>query len=80
MFSPGRLELSGRWLDVKTLFLSIVLEAIPFVLLGVFFSAFIQTFVTEEQVRRWTPRNPLLALPFAGLLGFLFPVCECAVI
>lgn len=80
LFSPGRLELSGRWMDVKTLFLSIVLEAIPFVLLGVFFSAFIQTFVTEEQVRRWTPRNPLLELPFAGLLGFLFPVCECAVI
>lgn len=67
-------------LDVKTLFLSILLEAIPFVLLGVFFSAFIQTFVTEEQVRRWTPRHPLAAIPFAGLLGILFPVCECAII
>lgn len=69
-----------RWLDVKTLFLSILLEAVPFVLLGVFFSALIQTFVTEEQVRRWTPKHPLIALPFASLLGFLFPVCECAII
>ncbi|USG63807.1 permease [Brevibacillus ruminantium] len=67
-------------LDVKTLFLSIMLEAIPFVMLGVFFSAFIQTFISEEQVRRWTPKNPLLAIPFAGLLGILFPICECAVI
>ncbi|MET3288187.1 UNVERIFIED_CONTAM: uncharacterized membrane protein YraQ (UPF0718 family) [Brevibacillus sp. OAP136] len=69
-----------RWLDVKTLFLSILLEAVPFVLLGVFFSALIQTFVTDEQIRRWTPKHPLVALPFASLLGFLFPVCECAII
>ncbi|WP_371736895.1 permease [Brevibacillus sp. HD1.4A] len=79
-FSGLGIEWSPRWLDVKTFFLSIVLEAIPFVLLGVFFSAFIQTFVSEEQVRRWTPKHPLVALPFAGLLGFLFPVCECAII
>lgn len=79
-FTGWNIEWSPLWLDVKTFFLSIWLEAIPFVLLGVFFSAFIQTFVTEEQVRRWTPKHPLVALPFAGLLGFLFPVCECAII
>ncbi|MEC2132442.1 permease [Brevibacillus centrosporus] len=79
-FAGGQWEWSPRWLDVKTFFLSIVLEAIPFVLLGVFFSAFIQTFITEEQVRRWTPKHPLIALPFGALLGFLFPVCECAII
>jgi len=78
--SGWQIEWSPRWLDIKTFFLSIMLEAIPFVLLGVFFSAFIQTFVTEEQVRRWTPKHPLAALPFGALLGFLFPVCECAII
>ncbi|WP_304364766.1 permease [Brevibacillus dissolubilis] len=71
---------AGAWLDVKTLFVSIVLEAIPFVLLGVFFSGLIQTFVTEDQVRRWTPKLPVVAIPFASLLGFLFPLCECAII
>ncbi len=79
-FFISSLSVSSRWLDVKTLFLSILLEAIPFVLLGVFFSALIQTFVTDEQVRRWTPKNPLVALPFAAFLGFLFPVCECAIV
>ncbi len=79
-FLSFRIHISSQWLDVKTIFLSILLEAIPFVLLGVFFSAFIQTFVTDEQVRRWTPKNPLIALPFAALLGFVFPVCECAII
>ncbi|MFY0543531.1 permease [Brevibacillus sp. H7] len=34
----------------------------------------------SEQVRRWTPKHPLIAIPFASLLGFLFPVCECAII
>ncbi|UFJ43091.1 permease [Brevibacillus humidisoli] len=71
---------SPRWLDVKTIFLSILLEAIPFVLMGVFFSALIQTFVKEETVSRWTPKHPLLAIPFATFLGFLFPVCECAIV
>ncbi|GED66334.1 permease [Brevibacillus reuszeri] len=80
MFTGWKIEWSPQWLDVKTFFLSIVLEAIPFVLLGVFFSAFIQTFITEEQVRRWTPKSMIIGLPFAGLLGFLFPVCECAII
>jgi uncharacterized membrane protein YraQ (UPF0718 family) len=79
-FTITKWEWSPRLLDVKTMFLSILLEAIPFVLLGVFFSAFIQTFVTDEQVRRWTPKHPLVAIPFASLLGFLFPVCECAII
>jgi uncharacterized membrane protein YraQ (UPF0718 family) len=79
-FPFSSVSLSPRLLDVKTLFLSILLEAIPFVLLGVFFSALIQTFVKDEQVRRWTPRNVFIALPFAALLGFLFPVCECAIV
>lgn len=80
IFAGWKMEWSPQWLDVKTFFLSIVLEAIPFVLLGVFFSAFIQTFISEEQVRRWTPKSMIIGLPFAGLLGFLFPVCECAII
>ncbi|MGN7468663.1 permease [Brevibacillus sp. SAFN-007a] len=25
-------------------------------------------------------KHPLVALPIAGLLGFLFPVCECAIV
>jgi len=69
-----------RLLDVKTFFLSLLLEAIPFVLMGVFFSALLQTFVTPEQVKRWTPKSPLIAIPFAGVLGFLFPVCECGIV
>lgn len=79
-FSFFSFSISPRLLDVKTLLLSILLEAIPFVLLGVFVSALLQTFVKEEQIRRWTPKNLFIALPFASLLGLLFPVCECAIV
>lgn len=67
-------------LNVNTIFLSIVLEALPFVLIGVFISALIQTFLSEEMVQRFIPKNPLLAIVPAVLVSAVFPVCECAII
>jgi uncharacterized protein len=64
----------------KTLFISIVLEAFPFILLGVIISAALHLFVTEQLIRRIIPRNPVLGILFACVLGFLFPVCECGMI
>lgn len=64
----------------KTMFISIVLEALPFMLLGVLVSAIIQVFVSEETIARLVPRNPLLGLVFGCLLGMVFPLCECGVI
>jgi uncharacterized membrane protein YraQ (UPF0718 family) len=71
---------SFPWASFKTVFISILLEAIPFVLLGVLFSALLQVFVSEQTIRRWTPRNPLLGVLFACSLGILFPLCECGMI
>lgn len=67
-------------LDVNTIFLSIVLEAIPFILLGVFFSALIQIYVKEETIQRFLPKNAFAALLPAAMMGAIFPVCECAII
>ncbi len=66
--------------DLNTIFLSIVLEAFPFLLLGVFVSALIQSFVSEETIRRFTPKKGYLALFPAAVMAALFPVCECAII
>lgn len=68
------------WANFKTIFISIILEAIPFVLLGVLFSALLQVFVSEQTIRRWTPRNPVLGVVFACTLGLIFPLCECGMI
>lgn len=64
----------------KILFISILLEAFPFILLGVVFSALLQVFVTDELIRKYTPRNPVLGVLFGGLLGIVFPLCECGMI
>jgi uncharacterized membrane protein YraQ (UPF0718 family) len=66
--------------NFKTLFLSIILEAFPFVLLGVLVSAALQTFVSEQTVRRLIPKNPVLGIVFACLMGIIFPLCECGMI
>ncbi|MCP3030184.1 permease [Halobacillus sp. A1] len=73
-------DISPAILDMNTIFLSIVLEAIPFVLLGVFVSALIQTFVKEETLARFIPSQPILALLPAVTIGAIFPVCECAIV
>jgi uncharacterized membrane protein YraQ (UPF0718 family) len=71
---------SFDWTNFKTLFISILLEAIPFVLLGVLTSALLQIFVSEQTVRRLIPSNPIVGVLFACLLGLIFPLCECGMI
>ncbi|MEH7415109.1 permease [Neobacillus drentensis] len=73
-------RIPSTFFNVNTIFLSIILEAIPFILLGVFVSAIIQSFVSENVIRRVLPRNAYLALIPAALLGIVFPICECAIV
>lgn len=62
------------------IFMSILLEAMPFVLLGAMIAAAIQLFVTEEQIQKWIPKNKALAFLTVASVGIIFPVCECAII
>jgi uncharacterized membrane protein YraQ (UPF0718 family) len=60
-----------------TLFLSLLVEAMPFLLLGVFFSSVLLLFIDERKLIEKMPRNPLLGALCGSMIGFLFPVCEC---
>jgi len=60
-----------------TLFLSLLVEAMPFLLLGVFFSSLLLFFVDESKLVEKMPTNPFLGALFGSMIGFLFPVCEC---
>jgi hypothetical protein len=60
-----------------TLFLSLLVEAMPFLLLGVLFSGLLLLFVDERQLIAKLPKNPLLGALVGAMVGFLFPVCEC---
>lgn len=74
---PELLEAAGGF---SRLFLSILLEAFPFIVIGSFVSSVIHLYVHEGLLRRFVPRSPVAASLVAGLLGFVFPLCECAII
>ncbi|MDQ0256167.1 uncharacterized membrane protein YraQ (UPF0718 family) [Evansella vedderi] len=73
-------NISADWINVNTIFLSIVLEAVPFILLGVFVSSLIQIYVSEETIQRFLPKNAIAALFPAAMLGAILPFCECAIV
>lgn len=66
--------------QLNTIFISIVMEAIPFVLIGVLISGFIQAFVKEKWMARIMPRNRYLATIFGCGIGLFFPSCECGIV
>ncbi len=61
----------------STLFVSVCIQALPFLVLGVVVSGLIATFVSPDLVQRALPRRPVLAVPTAGLAGMALPGCEC---
>lgn len=66
--------------NFSVIFISIILEALPFVMLGALISALIQVFISENTIERLLPKNKFIGIFAASLSGFIFPVCECAVI
>ncbi len=66
--------------DFALAFLSILFEGVPFILLGTLISGFIDIYLPAGAMDRFLPRNKFQAVLTAGLLGAVFPVCECAVV
>jgi hypothetical protein len=60
-----------------TLFLSLLVEATPFLLLGVAFSSGLAVLIDERALVKRLPKHPALAALTGSLFGCLFPVCEC---
>ncbi|MER7515537.1 permease [Streptomyces sp. NPDC126499] len=65
----------GAW---RTLLVAIVVQGVPFLLLGTVVSAAIGAFVPARVFSRALPRNPVFAVPVAGAAGVVLPGCECA--
>ncbi|MEU1037980.1 permease [Streptomyces sp. NPDC005551] len=61
-----------------TVFVAVVVQALPFLVLGVLLSAAIAVFVPASFFARALPARPALAVPVAGLAGAVLPGCECA--
>jgi uncharacterized membrane protein YraQ (UPF0718 family) len=67
-------------LEFIQIFTSILYEAMPFIILGAVIAGVLEEMVPQQLVMRVIPRNHVLAIAMGGLLGMLFPMCECGII
>lgn len=76
MLVTGSLTAAGLT-NFRIVFSSLILQAIPLVMMGAFVAALIGTFVPASAFARLSRLPEPLQIPAAGIAGFAFPVCEC---
>lgn len=79
VFAPALFPdaLPTRMQDGLTLALSVLIESLPFVMLGVILSIAVQVWVPASAIQRFMPRRAWARRAVLSLLGMLIPVCEC---
>ena len=60
-----------------TVFVSVLVQAVPFLVFGVALSAVIAVYVPRSFWARALPKHPALAVPAASMAGVVLPGCEC---
>jgi uncharacterized membrane protein YraQ (UPF0718 family) len=70
-------SLPTRAQDGLTLAISVLIESLPFVILGVVLSIVVQVWVPPGLIERWMPRAAWARRAVLSLLGMIVPVCEC---
>lgn len=63
--------------NFRIIFSSLILQAVPLVMMGALVAAFIGVFVPASVFARLSRLPEPLQIPAAGVAGFAFPVCEC---
>jgi hypothetical protein len=61
-------------------FISILYEALPFIILGAVIAGILEELVPQRIIAKIIPRSRVVAIAIGGLLGLLFPMCECGII
>ena len=62
--------------DFSLSFLSVILEGVPFLLLGSLLSGIVDVWVSPATVSPIVPNTRFLSVVTGGLLGLIFPMCE----
>ncbi len=69
------------WHDTfSTYFIAIVLEAVPYILIGSLLAGLIELFMPATLLPRLTSRLGLLGIPAVAVVAPVFPACECGVL
>jgi uncharacterized membrane protein YraQ (UPF0718 family) len=63
-----------------TVFVAVLVQAMPFLVFGVALSAVIAVFVPRSFWARALPSHPALAVPVASAAGVVLPGCECGAV
>lgn len=66
--------------DFIVIFVSIVWEAMPFIVLGALIAGVLEELLPQQWLAKVVPGNRVLAIGLCGLLGLIFPMCECGII
>ena len=79
LFAPAETgeALSDGVRDGITLAISVVIESLPVVFLGIVLSIAVQLFLPADFLMRRLPRTPWVRRAVVSLFGVLLPVCEC---
>lgn len=79
LFAPGTSRM--EWQEsFATYFIAIVLEALPFILLGAIISGLMETLLPADVLPRLAGKLGPLGIPVTALLAPFFPICECGVV
>ena len=73
----GPRSLPNQLQDLLTLSISVIIESLPFVLLGILLSIVVQVWIPDRWIMRVLPQNPILRRAVISFLGIFLPVCEC---
>jgi len=60
--------------------MSVFYEAMPFLVIGALISGILEEMVPQQVISRFIPRRPILAIMMGGLLGLIFPMCDCGIV
>mgnify|MGYP003620832492 FL=1 len=73
-------NLPDVWSQLAAIFLSIIIEALPFVLFGCLVAGIIETYLSPNIVAKFLPKNKFLRVIVGIFAGFFFPSCECGIV
>lgn len=66
--------------DISIIFISVILEAFPMIMLGIIVSSIVEEFVSDEMMVKIIPKNRILGAIVGVIMGLFIPTCDCAVI
>lgn len=66
--------------NFATIFLSLILEGFPFLILGALVSSLIQLKISEDRISSFNFKSKFISLLAMAVAGVFFPVCECAMV